>query len=305
MIAYTSHNGVDFDNYIYLLFCDIANYKHWLVATVNPDKFFENYDLLIRELKFLTEVENESAYPFYQPYPSEQLKEYEGEYPHLVNDFLHRSWEAMIDSASKLKTETGRQRRVASFFAKLDPFKSRLPTASLRLIESLQKEEIDWVEALKRTKPKPVFDSQAEKDLLDGLKKCTNLVQAHYAMYDLLQFYYRFRDVDACYLNKCIQLCKLDIEHYSEIEQEYIRQMAQCVHNTDKEQADEEINSIAAHGFRSDGFFERLAIIYDHLGEYDLAVEVCNKAISHGLDIKNFSKRIARYEKKQKRNQNI
>lgn len=211
----------------------------------------------------------------------------------------------MIDSASKLKTETGRKRRVASFFAKLDPFKSRLPTASLRLIESLQKEEIDWVEALKRTKPKPVFDSQAEKDLLDGLKKCTNLVQAHYAMYDLLQFYYRFRDVDACYLNKCIQLCKLDIEHYSEIEQEYIRQMAQCVHNTDKEQADEEINSIAAHGFRSDGFFERLAIIYDHLGEYDLAVEVCNKAISHGLDIKNFSKRIARYEKKQKRNQNI
>lgn len=300
MIAYTSYNGLDFDNYIYLLFCDIANYKHWLVATIKPEKFFENYDLLIRGLEFLTEVEREKAYPFYHPYPSEQLKEYKDKYSQLVNDFLQRSWEAMIGRASRLKTESGRNNRITKFFDGLKQFEIRMPKISLGFLASLRDEEIDWEAALKKEKPQPVFDIETEKILLDNLKGCTNLVQAHYAMYSLLQFYYRFRDVDAGYLNKCIQLCQLDIEHYSEIEQEYIQQIAQCVHTTDKEKADETINSIAAHGFRSDGFFERLAIIYDHLGEYDLAIEVCNKAISYGLDIKNFSDRIERYEKKKK-----
>ncbi|EMJ86791.1 TerB N-terminal domain-containing protein [Leptospira meyeri] len=156
----------------------------------------------------------------------------------------------------------------------------------------------------KNEKDLPKFDEKRENELLDSLNKTNgNLLQRHFILISLQDFYYHYRDLDQKFLNYCIKYCLLDIESLTEMENQYI--------NTEIERAKEyaEIMDIPfstqeEKKIRETGFigripaFNRLSIIYEKQKEYLKAIEICDKAIAFKHEADVYSERKEKLLKK-------
>jgi len=122
---------------------------------------------------------------------------------------------------------------------------------------------------------------ELSQKLLDkALEYNKNAENLHFIYNSLIKLYYKQRD-DEKFLNKCIEICKKDIELY---EDKLIKM------DTDVINEDTKIPS-----------FQRLAIIYEKKGEYKKAIDICKKAIKYNLrdtSKAGFEGRLERLEKK-------
>lgn len=132
------------------------------------------------------------------------------------------------------------------------------------------------------------IDARKEKQLLSNLKKTrNNAVDYHFALIEISNFYYKYRDNPGC-LSKCISYCLEDIAllpninvcYQKELEREY---KSTAIYATASARRD--LKKRIQRGW--DGnipAFKRLAIIYEKSGEIDLAIDMCKKALKYGQE---------------------
>lgn len=144
----------------------------------------------------------------------------------------------------------------------------------------------------KQTKSEPkekkilTFDEHEEKRLLDELNiNYKNLLQRHFSYIQLQNFYYKFRDNDNIYLEKCIKYCDEDIRILNDMQKEYVatelKDLERISDFYDKKEFESRKRDIE-RGFKGNiPAFKRLAIIYEKSKEYDKAVEICHMAIQY------------------------
>ncbi len=158
----------------------------------------------------------------------------------------------------------------------------------------------------KPSKPKKqiVFDEKQEKLLLSELARRDNSpVDKHFIYLNLQNFYYKYRDLDKKYLDKCIEFCLLDINSLSEMQEAYIAEEIQRTKQLasvfSSESLARKISKIKKEGFIGIiPAFKRLAIIYEKVGEFDKAINICDRAIAYGETIQEFEERKVKIETK-------
>ena len=158
----------------------------------------------------------------------------------------------------------------------------------------------------KKTK-KLVFDTQQESILLVELSKYKKkLVDRHFTLMQLQDFYYKYRDLNSDYIEKCIKYCLLDLDSLPEMQEEYnaerihmISVIKQMSSYDDTINLKEELTKIEDRGFVGIiSAFKRLAIIYEKRGDIEKAISVCDRAINYGQQIEEFKIRKIKLEKK-------
>lgn len=148
-----SYDHLDMETRVYLLYCDIGNYRHWVKESINFEKFFSNFDKLKIALEELTHIK----YEYYSPTPNEELDDLVINEQKYIQQFLTRSWINIVSTANKLKTEKGKTNKIKTFFDSLEPYKGRFSEDTLNLVEKARNEQPDY--SLKPT-------SKVEKDKL-------------------------------------------------------------------------------------------------------------------------------------------
>lgn len=142
---------------VFLIYCDIGGYRHWVKEALTAESFFSNYDKLIAALTELTGID----YEYYAPKPADELKDLVDNEQKYCLDFLARSWVNTVAEAAKLKTDKGRAKRIQTFFSSLEPFTPRLSQEALQLIEKAKTEQPDY------TLTKPSRSDRDEQFLLN------------------------------------------------------------------------------------------------------------------------------------------
>lgn len=133
-----------------------------------------------------------------------------------------------------------------------------------------------------------VFDETKEKILLQNLKEYSNRpVQRHFCYIEIQDFYYKYRELDNKYMDKCIEYCWIDINSLDELQHGYvleeINRVKQFSQYRQPDEVSNEIASIQKNGFTgSIPAFSRLAIIFEKQKEFEKAIDICNLAISYG-----------------------
>lgn len=150
-------------------------------------------------------------------------------------------------------------------------------------------------------KPKKVlvFDKEKEKELLADLDEAKkDLVSRHFCYIKIQDFYYKYRDLDNSYLNKCVEYCLLDInslpdmiDQYIDVEIKKAEEAASIKRKYDLPLSDKD----DPERIREKGFegvipaFKRLVLIYKKQNKYEEAIDVCDKAISFNQSVEYFS----------------
>lgn len=145
------YNDLDTNNRVYLLYCDIGNYRHWVKESTNAEKFFSNFDKLISTLKELMNIN----YEYLDPTPSFELNELQENEQKYYQAFLSRSWVTTISEAARLKTDKGKCNKIKSFFDSLEPYQERFSEETLKMLNKAKSEQPDYT--LKK-------NNKAEKD---------------------------------------------------------------------------------------------------------------------------------------------
>lgn len=139
---------------IFMRHLDIANESADLFAkTVNPETFFNRYDLYVSECEFLLQL-SEFASVEYMDIP-EQLRKARDQYEDIIMDFINRAWQDVCIRADKLKTEKGKAGRYAKFFETMKEYDYKMPINCVEYYKSLTPGK--YIEA-------PVDDSKAVKE---------------------------------------------------------------------------------------------------------------------------------------------
>lgn len=133
------YNDLDTNNRVYLLYCDIGNYRHWVKESTNAEKFFSNFDKLTSTLKELMTIN----YEYLDPTPSFELNELQKNEQKYYQAFLARSWLKTSIEISKLKTETGKKNKANKFRLSLKPYESRFSAETLCMIENSNFDKVD------------------------------------------------------------------------------------------------------------------------------------------------------------------
>jgi hypothetical protein len=159
-----------------------------------------------------------------------------------------------------------------------------------RLAELRKKGTAPEPKQKKNTKPKEkivlVFDAIEEKKLLAELKKnFRNPIDRHFKYIELQVFYYRYRDLDRKYMEKCIEYCEEDIKTLNDVQKSYIaaevKNLNQLSRVYDKEELESRKREIDRGFIGRIPAFSRLAIIYEKDKEYKKAIEICSAAIQY------------------------
>lgn len=129
----------------------------------------------------------------------------------------------------------------------------------------------------KSPKKEIIFDSKKESELLNQLSEAeSDFVKRHFAFLMLEDFYYKYRELDRKYLEKCKEYCIKDISSLTEMEEEFILQEIEMAKYTG-----ESVEKIRKTGFIGRiPSFSRLIIIYEKEKDYENAIKICDKAIS-------------------------
>lgn len=129
-----------------------------------------------------------------------------------------------------------------------------------------------------------IFDTTAEAELLctyNGTRN--NSLAQHFASIQLQDFYYKYRNIDQAYLEKCIEYCKDDISRLGDMQKDYYEEtrkklLAQSW--LSKAQIQKEISEIKPF-YANIPAFKRLAVIFEKEKDYNTAISVCDQAISY------------------------
>lgn len=134
------YNNLDANKRVYLIFCDISNFRHWVNESIKAEKFFENLDKLKSALTELCSIE----YDYKSPTPTEQLSELIENEQKLIQKFLARSWVSVISEARKLKTDNGRKNKIDKYFKELAQYSKRFSNETKLMIEKAKNEVPDY-----------------------------------------------------------------------------------------------------------------------------------------------------------------
>ena len=151
-----------------------------------------------------------------------------------------------------------------------------------------------------------IFEAATEGNLIKELSNNQkNPLRRHFCYIQLQDFYYKYRDLDKKYLDKCIEYCYLDINSLEEMKKDYIEQEVNTIHQlaqyNEKGNEQKEIERVKREGFTGRiPAFSRLSIIYEKQGNYKKAIEICDSAISNRESIESFNERKAKLENKLK-----
>lgn len=116
----------------------------------------------------------------------------------------------------------------------------------------------------------------------------TNALDRSFSVGELINYYYKRKDESPEYMQRCIDLCKMQISDLPAINAEYIRQKLQELENSREwfpefapspSEFEQEKAKIIARGW--DGnihAFDQLRIIYTKCKDYDAAIDICQQA---------------------------
>lgn len=166
------YNNFDTNIRVYLIFCDISNYRNWVNKSIKAEKFFDNLDKLKSALTELCSID----YDYKSPTPAEQLSELIEDEQRFIQEFLARSWVSVISEASKLKTEQGRKNKIKKYFKELAQYSDYFSDETNLMIEKAKSEVPDYncSKATKREKDL-LFLNSTEKVLLSHKQIIENL----------------------------------------------------------------------------------------------------------------------------------
>lgn len=126
------------------------------------------------------------------------------------------------------------------------------------------------------------FDTMQEQQLLNAYNSTrVNSLDQHFASISIQDFYYKYRNLDREYLEKCIAYCKDDISKLPEMQRIYIEEeknkilLRPLLSAEEKQKMISEIRPF----FANIPAFKRLAIIYEKEKDYDSAISICDQAI--------------------------
>lgn len=181
---------------------------------------------------------------------------------------------------------------------------TKVKLATLRKSGELKAE----VKAEPKKKVIPVFDVDMEKTLLkDLISKKDDAVDRHFSLIVLQDFYYKYRDVDVKYVEKCIVACIEDINSLATVQIEYRKQEIERIKMSSKFHSKDEIDAKIVNVESFLGripAFNRLVVIYEKNKKYNDALNVCDQAIryytSYGMPSASleFEERKAKLQKK-------
>ncbi len=149
----------------------------------------------------------------------------------------------------------------------------------------------------KKKKKELHFDIKQEKFLLEELSKNkNNPVSRHFTLISLQDFYYKYRELNTIYIEKCIEYCLMDINNLDAMKEAYIDQeinrVKQIASFYGPDYLENETLKIKKRGFiGSIPAYTRLAIIYEKKGEFNKAIDICDQAIKYGEAISSFKER--------------
>lgn len=145
------------------------------------------------------------------------------------------------------------------------------------IFKKIQKNNINTSELSKGKNPK-IFDYSKEKQLLAEYNKYKNHTDKSFLYYSalpLVDFYYKFRNLDDKYLDECIKYCNICIS---------------C------------LSTSYMKPYLKDGayvpVFKRLWIIYTNKKQYDKALSIADKALKYNQDVEYFCKKKQEITKK-------
>ena len=162
------------------------------------------------------------------------------------------------------------------------------------------------VEKPKADKKQIKYDAKQEKCLLAELdRNLRDPVGRHFSYLQIQDFYYKYRDVDQVYLDKCLEFALRDISELYELQDAYVKKEIETIKTLakyqEKQWEQQEIEKVKERGFNGNiPSFKRAVIIYEKLGLYDKAIEICNKAIIYGQSVDEFADKIQKINKKKK-----
>ena len=152
------------------------------------------------------------------------------------------------------------------------------------------------------------FNEVREEELLSELNsQRNNFVKRHFALITLQDFYYKYRDVDTKYLEKCIEYCFEDINSLEQLQKEYYQEELNRVKRLSGIYSEKEIDKQISEIRKFNGSipaFKRLAIIFEKQKDYQKSIDICDMAINYyrNLDmatsVSEFQKRKEKFESK-------
>lgn len=158
------YNDLNINNRVYLIYCDIGNYKRWIKESTNIKVFFNSLDNLKSSLNELKNIK----YDYYEPTPDKELNELYKNEQKYIQEFLNRLWLKTISETTDLKTQKGKENKIKMFYDNIEQYKNRFSKETIKLIEDAKKDKLNY--SLMKS-------SKAEKDLL-FLKQTENILKS-------------------------------------------------------------------------------------------------------------------------------
>ncbi len=113
----------------------------------------------------------------------------------------------------------------------------------------------------------PVFDSDMEKTLLKELvSNDDDAYNCHFSLIAVQNFYYKYRDLDIKYVDKCVAACIEDINSLANVQRDYRKQEIERINQLSKYHSSVKNDAKIPNVGCFTGIipaFSRLAIIYE------------------------------------------
>ncbi|GEM_PF-553717 len=143
--------------------------------------------------------------------------------------------------------------------------------------------EVKQPSTMKKSNEVLTFDDVQEQQLINAYNAArNNSLNQHFASIAIQDFYYKYRNLDRKYLDKCIEYCKDDISKLPEMQRIYIEDEKNKILSyqwLSHEEKQKELSDIRPF-YANIPAFKRLAIIYEKEKDYDNAIRICDQAIT-------------------------
>lgn len=112
-------------------------------TTVNPEVFFERYNLMLTHLESLAGLECTGIFDNSPELPSEAFLRIEAQYDAATNDFLDRSFEKAKGHANTLKTDAGKKNAIKRYFDNMEKYIVHMNGESLEYFDKMKETNIN------------------------------------------------------------------------------------------------------------------------------------------------------------------
>ena len=108
---------------------------HLVNTTKNPEVFFFRYDLLIKKMTHLSQLEKFNI--FSNPLPSQELNEILGKKELTINDFIDRYYDSICDKLISYKTEKAKEKKINEFYNTLIKYGNKMNDNNIKKFTEL------------------------------------------------------------------------------------------------------------------------------------------------------------------------